>query len=355
MTPLGTAGGLTLLERPAEPVLVINGDILTTLDYGAMYEFHRDAGRGGHDRLVSPRGEDRLRRARVRRRPARPDRLSREAGVLLPGEHGRLHPRPARLGLPDAGRGPADARPARVDAGGRALPSTATASPATGSTSAGTTTTPRPTRSSRPAGRRSWAAPTSRSSRSGATSERRLDDIWHSLTCSGALLGYLIGAIPFGYLIFYVGQGDRHPHGRARATSARPTSAGPRLPLLPARLRARPAQGVRCRRSACPLVLRQPGHRPAADLPRLRRPGDDPRAQLPGLSRLQGGQGRRHQPGGPPGARPDRLRRPRRPASSLVFFVDAVRLAVVDRRRPGVRRRPFRLRVTSPGAGRTLP
>jgi NDP-sugar pyrophosphorylase family protein len=43
-TPLGTAGGLTLLERPAEPVLVLNGDILTTLDLAAMYAFHRDRG-----------------------------------------------------------------------------------------------------------------------------------------------------------------------------------------------------------------------------------------------------------------------------------------------------------------------
>ena len=34
---LGTAGGLTLLDRPREPVLVINGDILTTLDYAEMY------------------------------------------------------------------------------------------------------------------------------------------------------------------------------------------------------------------------------------------------------------------------------------------------------------------------------
>jgi NDP-sugar pyrophosphorylase family protein len=39
--PLGTAGGLTLLNRPSEPVLVINGDILTTLDYAEMYAFHR--------------------------------------------------------------------------------------------------------------------------------------------------------------------------------------------------------------------------------------------------------------------------------------------------------------------------
>ena len=43
-TPLGTAGGLTLLERPREPVLVINGDILTTLDYGEMFAFHRRRG-----------------------------------------------------------------------------------------------------------------------------------------------------------------------------------------------------------------------------------------------------------------------------------------------------------------------
>jgi NDP-sugar pyrophosphorylase family protein len=44
VTPLGTAGGLTLVDRPPEPVLVINGDILTTLDFGAMYAFHRDRG-----------------------------------------------------------------------------------------------------------------------------------------------------------------------------------------------------------------------------------------------------------------------------------------------------------------------
>jgi NDP-sugar pyrophosphorylase family protein len=43
-TPLGTAGGLTLLERPAEPVLVINGDILTTLDFAEMRAFHRSRG-----------------------------------------------------------------------------------------------------------------------------------------------------------------------------------------------------------------------------------------------------------------------------------------------------------------------
>jgi NDP-sugar pyrophosphorylase family protein len=47
MTPLDTAGGLALLERPTEPVLVVNGDILTTLDLAAMYQFHCDSGATG--------------------------------------------------------------------------------------------------------------------------------------------------------------------------------------------------------------------------------------------------------------------------------------------------------------------
>jgi dTDP-glucose pyrophosphorylase len=39
--PLGTAGALSLLAEPDEPLLVINGDILTRLDFGAMLDFHR--------------------------------------------------------------------------------------------------------------------------------------------------------------------------------------------------------------------------------------------------------------------------------------------------------------------------
>lgn len=41
VSPMGTAGGLALIDRPKEPVLVLNGDILTTLDFAAMYDFHR--------------------------------------------------------------------------------------------------------------------------------------------------------------------------------------------------------------------------------------------------------------------------------------------------------------------------
>lgn len=43
--PLGTAGALAIVRRqfaPAEALLVMNGDILTQLDYGALYRWHRD-------------------------------------------------------------------------------------------------------------------------------------------------------------------------------------------------------------------------------------------------------------------------------------------------------------------------
>jgi dTDP-glucose pyrophosphorylase len=42
---LGTAGALSLLpERPASPVLVMNGDILTTSDFGSLFAFHQACG-----------------------------------------------------------------------------------------------------------------------------------------------------------------------------------------------------------------------------------------------------------------------------------------------------------------------
>jgi NDP-sugar pyrophosphorylase family protein len=39
--PLGTAGALALLADSAEPILVINGDIVTRVDFRAMLDFHR--------------------------------------------------------------------------------------------------------------------------------------------------------------------------------------------------------------------------------------------------------------------------------------------------------------------------
>ncbi len=42
---LGTAGCLSLLpERPQEPIFVMNGDILTDIDFAAMLRFHEDTG-----------------------------------------------------------------------------------------------------------------------------------------------------------------------------------------------------------------------------------------------------------------------------------------------------------------------
>ncbi len=38
--PMGTAGALSLIEDLEEDFLVINGDILTSLDYRAMFDFH---------------------------------------------------------------------------------------------------------------------------------------------------------------------------------------------------------------------------------------------------------------------------------------------------------------------------
>jgi len=40
--PLGTAGALSLLEESDEPLLVINGDILTRVDFRSMHSFHRE-------------------------------------------------------------------------------------------------------------------------------------------------------------------------------------------------------------------------------------------------------------------------------------------------------------------------
>lgn len=40
--PLGTVGGLGLLEKPKDTVLVINGDVLTHVDFRAMLAYHRE-------------------------------------------------------------------------------------------------------------------------------------------------------------------------------------------------------------------------------------------------------------------------------------------------------------------------
>src|SRR5262249_4064052 len=42
--PLGTAGGLKLMEGCKETLLVINGDVLTEVDFRSMLKYHREHG-----------------------------------------------------------------------------------------------------------------------------------------------------------------------------------------------------------------------------------------------------------------------------------------------------------------------
>ena len=44
-TRMGTAGALSLLQdRPTEPFVVMNGDLLTSVQFGALMDFHRETG-----------------------------------------------------------------------------------------------------------------------------------------------------------------------------------------------------------------------------------------------------------------------------------------------------------------------
>lgn len=42
--PLGTAGPISLIQNLHETFLVMNGDLLTTIDYGAMWKYHKERG-----------------------------------------------------------------------------------------------------------------------------------------------------------------------------------------------------------------------------------------------------------------------------------------------------------------------
>ena len=54
--PLGTVGPLATIDGLDESFLVMNGDVLTTLDYGALIDHHREAGNiltvASHRRVV---------------------------------------------------------------------------------------------------------------------------------------------------------------------------------------------------------------------------------------------------------------------------------------------------------------
>lgn len=42
--PLGTVGPLAAMEHPCQTFLMMNGDVLTTLDYGDLYRVHEESG-----------------------------------------------------------------------------------------------------------------------------------------------------------------------------------------------------------------------------------------------------------------------------------------------------------------------
>ncbi len=46
-SPLGTAGSIALVDDLPDSFLVMNGDLLTTLDYGELFRFHSDNGNYG--------------------------------------------------------------------------------------------------------------------------------------------------------------------------------------------------------------------------------------------------------------------------------------------------------------------
>ena len=70
-TPRGTAGPLATIDGLDETFLMLNGDVLTTLDYGELLTRAPRIRQRAHDRHASPRGAHRLRRpAHGRREPA---------------------------------------------------------------------------------------------------------------------------------------------------------------------------------------------------------------------------------------------------------------------------------------------
>ena len=106
--PLGTAGGLGQLERPEAPVLVINGDILTRVDFRALLTFHQEHGAdmtvGVHQHDVQiPYGTVEIDGVNITRLAEKPTlRFFVNAGIYLldPIVHGYLSPN-QRLDMTD--------------------------------------------------------------------------------------------------------------------------------------------------------------------------------------------------------------------------------------------------------------
>ena len=144
--PLGTVGPLAAIEDLDDSFLVMNGDVLTALDYGELMEAHRAAGNmltiASHRRVVRTEygvlhsdSEDGNMLDVVG--------LRGEAGDTVRRQHGRLHPRAGRARLHRAGPVPRPAGPGPQAARRRASRSAPTSTTGTGSTSDATRTTRR--------------------------------------------------------------------------------------------------------------------------------------------------------------------------------------------------------------------
>lgn len=108
--PLGTAGGLTLVDRPRSPVVVLNGDILTTLSFGNMYDEHIASGAAATiaayprevkiDFGVLEFGDDPAVLAGYREKPSIGYQVSMGVYILDPVAWDKLQPN-TPLGMPD--------------------------------------------------------------------------------------------------------------------------------------------------------------------------------------------------------------------------------------------------------------
>ena len=109
--PLGTGGALGLMDRPHDPMLVINGDILTDIDFRAMHRYHVEHHATMTVAVRRYEVHAAVRRGRVRRaadsRPAREagDRVFRQRRDLSARARGlSAHPRHRPLQHDRSGR-----------------------------------------------------------------------------------------------------------------------------------------------------------------------------------------------------------------------------------------------------------
>ena len=107
MYPLGTAGPLRLVDGLDSTFFVMNGDVLTTLDYRRLLRSHRPPGTSSRSRRSAPRSRSTTGSCIVHGidGPAAPrHRLRGEAGDRVRRQHGGLRARAARARVHPPGR-----------------------------------------------------------------------------------------------------------------------------------------------------------------------------------------------------------------------------------------------------------